>query len=240
MQSHPHIKVSFIEQPTPLRYIDISSRRKLLGLEMKRFIDVVGAIIGIVILSPVMIVIAFGIKYSSPGPVLFTQKRAGFRGKLFTFFKFRTMSQNNDNSIHRDYVTKLINGEIQDPSNCKSQKPLFKLSNDKRVTRFGKFLRTWSLDELPQLFNVLKGEMSLVGPRPAIPYEIDKYNAWHLQRLDALPGITGLWQVRSRSKTTFAGMVRLDIQYIKNWSLWVDFKILIQTLKAVLRRDGAL
>ncbi|MCZ6593957.1 MAG: sugar transferase, partial [Bacteroidetes bacterium] len=106
--------------------------------------------------------------------------------------------------------------------------------------RFGKFLRTWSLDELPQLFNVLKGEMSLVGPRPAIPYEIDTYMAWHLKRLAAVPGITGLWQVRSRSKTNFAGMVRLDIQYITNWSLWQDFKILIQTLKSVLRRDGAL
>ena len=215
-----------------------SSRWQLFNFRIKRLIDVVGATICIIALFPLLFLIVLAIKVNSPGPTLFIQQRVGLRGKLFTFLKFRTMAENCDDSVHREYVTKLIKGKIQDKS--QREKPLFKLDDDSRVTKFGRFLRAWSLDELPQLVNVLKGDMSLVGPRPPIPYEVENYGAWHLHRIEMKPGITGLWQVKGRSRTTFDEMVLLDIRYIRNWSLWLDFKILLQTFKAIMSRDGAL
>jgi lipopolysaccharide/colanic/teichoic acid biosynthesis glycosyltransferase len=227
---------------SPLINIDVSSGHgKSSGVKIKRLIDILGASVCMIALLPLMLLTAIVIKCSSKGPVLFTQKRVGFRGQQFTFLKFRTMSQENDDSVHRSHVTKLIKGEFSGPTpnNISNQKPMHKLDDDSRVTKIGGFLRIWSLDELPQFLNVLKGEMSLVGPRPPIPYEVEHYSAWHLQRLDIPPGMTGLWQIMGRSKTTFDEMARLDIQYTKKWSLWLDFKILLRTFGAVMSREGA-
>lgn len=217
-----------------------SNHSKFYHLKIKRLLDILIGLLAIILLSPLMLAIALGIKWSTPGPVLFAQKRVGYKGKIFSFLKFRTMLANSDDSIHREYVTKLIKGEIQNGTPLPDGRPLYKLDDDQRVTKIGKFLRTWSLDELPQLFSVLRGEMSLVGPRPSIPYEVENYRPWHLQRLKAPPGITGLWQVHGRSRTTFDEMVQMDLEYITNWSLSLDFKILLQTFKAVLSREGAL
>jgi exopolysaccharide biosynthesis polyprenyl glycosylphosphotransferase len=206
---------------------------------IKRIIDVVVAGLGILFLSPLMILIVVAIKLSSPGPVLFTQERIGLKGKPFTFLKFRTMFEGCEEIVHRNYVIGLIRGERGAMDRAPVQKPMFKLAHDDRITEIGRFLRAWSLDELPQLFNVLKGEMSLVGPRPAIPYEVDNYRAWHKRRLEILPGITGLWQVNGRNMVTFDEMVRMDISYIEQWSPWLDLRILAQTFFAVLRRQGA-
>ena len=233
---HDQVNREVWHSPTDIN----SNHSKFYHLKIKRMSDILIGLLATVLLFPVMLVIALGIKWSTPGPVLFAQKRVGYKGKMFTFLKFRTMLANSDDSIHREYVTKLIKGEIQNGSASVDDKPLYKLDDDRRVTKIGKFLRAWSLDELPQLFNVLKGEMSLIGPRPAIPYEVENYRAWHMERLDVRPGITGLWQVRGRSRTTFDEMVRMDIEYIRNWSLLLDFKILLQTFKAVLSQEGAL
>ncbi len=146
-----------------------------------------------------------------------------------------------DEKIHKEYVEKLITGEASNVNQGDADKPLYKLKDDQRITRVGKFIRKTSIDELPQLFNVLKGDMSLVGPRPPIPYEVQKYKPWYLRRvLEMRPGITGLWQVEGRSRTTFDEMVRLDVRYIRNWSFWLDLKILVKTVKVVLRQSGAL
>jgi lipopolysaccharide/colanic/teichoic acid biosynthesis glycosyltransferase len=200
---------------------------------MKRVIDVAASLAALILLSPVFLAIALMVKLSSPGPVLFKQKRLGLFGEQFDFLKFRTMYINNDPSIHRDYVAKLI-------ENKQKGAGVYKIQNDPRVTRIGRYLRKLSLDELPQFLNVLKGEMSLVGPRPPIPYEMEKYLCWHRRRvLEVKPGLTGLWQVVGRSRTTFDEMVRLDIRYINEQSGWLDFKIVIQTPKAVISGDGA-
>jgi lipopolysaccharide/colanic/teichoic acid biosynthesis glycosyltransferase len=160
----------------------------------------------------------------------------GHYGKVFTFLKFRSMHINNDTSVHREYVANLIAGRaVRLPSNGDGD-GVYKLTNDKRITRVGKFLRRSSLDELPQFLNVLKGDMSLVGPRPAIPYEVASYQTWHRRRiLEVKPGITGLWQVNGRNRIKFDEMVRLDLQYAKGWSPWLDIKILLRTPRAVFR-----
>jgi lipopolysaccharide/colanic/teichoic acid biosynthesis glycosyltransferase len=164
----------------------------------------------------------------------------GQYGKKFTFLKFRTMHAHNNSSIHEDYVRRFISGKVNSRISDRGQPPVYKLVHDPRVTRLGRFLRKTSLDELPQFINVLKGEMSLVGPRPPIPYECDVYDLWHRRRvLEAKPGITGLWQVNGRSKTTFDEMVRLDLRYARSWSLWLDLKILLKTPQAVLFGEGA-
>jgi exopolysaccharide biosynthesis polyprenyl glycosylphosphotransferase len=204
----------------------------------KRVLDVVGSVMAVLLLSPVFLAIALAIKLTSKGPVLFRQKRVGRFGQTFTFLKFRSMAANNDPKIHEEYVKKLIAGQgnLQSDGN----KTAFKLTNDPRVTRVGKFIRKTSLDELPQFFNVLTGEMSLVGPRPPVPYEYEAYDIWHRHRLmEVKPGITGLWQVTGRSRTTFDEMVRLDLRYASSWSVWMDVKILLQTPKAVFSGDGA-
>ncbi len=207
----------------------------------KKVLDFLGALAGIILFAPAMIVITLLIKLTSEGPVLFKQQRLGFRGKPFVFLKFRTMFVNNDDSIHRDYVEKLIQGKNGEINFGTSDQPLYKLENDPRITPLGHKLRKFSLDELPQFFNVIRGSMSLVGPRPPIPYEITSYQNWHYRRIrEVKPGITGLWQVYGRSMTTFDEMVRLDLQYVQTRSFLLDMKILLMTLRAVFNTRGAL
>ena len=210
-------------------------------LLLKRGVDIVGSIIGILIFMPVMLITALAIKITSPGPVIFSQIRLGKQGIPFTFYKFRSMHVNMDDQIHREYVQDFIKGHHAKVNQGNAEKPLYKIKADPRITRVGRFIRKTSIDELPQFFNVLKGDMSLVGPRPPIPYEVEKYQAWHLRRiLEMKPGITGLWQVEGRSKTGWDDTVRLDIRYIQNWSLLYDLKILFRTVKEVLRCRGAM
>ena len=228
----------------PTLYPDLLVREKatrLLSLT-KRVMDIVGSALILVICAPAFLVIALAIKLSSQGPVLFRQRRVGQYGKSFTFLKFRSMHFDNDASIHREYVTQLIAGQARrNPTNGNGDGAgVYKLTNDARITRVGAFLRRSSLDELPQLLNVLRGEMSLVGPRPAIPYELAAYQTWHRRRvLEVKPGITGLWQVNGRSRIKFDEMVRLDLRYAEVWSPWLDIKILLRTPRAVVEGEGA-
>ena len=203
----------------------------------KRFLDVVGSLVALILLLPLLLLIAAAVRLTSKGPILFRQERVGCHGRKFTFLKFRSMYVSNDPTVHQRYVEDFIAGKVDAGD---GSKPLFKLKGDARITPIGHFLRRTSLDELPQFINVLTGEMALVGPRPAIPYEVNKYQTWHRRRyLSVKPGITGLWQVRGRSRTTFDEMVRLDLKYARTWSLWMDLRILVETPLAVLRGDGA-
>lgn len=226
----------------PTLYPDLSERgnsRQFLS-RIKRMMDVFGSALALLICAPVFLTIAAAIKASSKGPVFFKQQRVGQHGKRFTFLKFRSMYIGSDSSVHQEYVTKLIAGQAElKPSNGNGD-GVYKLTNDERVTRVGAILRRTSLDELPQLLNVLKGDMSLVGPRPAIPYEVAAYQTWHRRRvLEVKPGITGLWQVNGRSRVKFDEMVRLDLRYAKSWSPWLDLKILMRTPRAVVMGEGA-
>jgi exopolysaccharide biosynthesis polyprenyl glycosylphosphotransferase len=207
---------------------------------VKRMMDIVGSVLALFINAPVFLVAALAIKLSSKGPVFFRQQRVGQHGKPFTFLKFRSMYVDNDSSVHERYVKQLIAGRAeQQPSNGNGR-GVYKLTKDDRVTRVGSFLRRTSLDELPQFINVLKGEMSLVGPRPPVPYEVESYDIWHRRRLlEAKPGITGLWQVNGRSRVKFDEMVRLDLRYARTWSPWLDVEILMRTPRAVLFGEGA-
>lgn len=223
----------------PFYFEEPSSPKKFQTI-LKRVIDIIGSLIGITIFSPLMLVTSFAIKITSPGPVIFKQQRIGLKGKRFLFYKFRSMKVNGDDKIHREYVSNLIKGKLDKINQGDNNNPLYKIKDDPRVTKIGKIIRKTSIDELPQFFNVLKGEMSLVGPRPPIPYEVEKYEPWHLRRiLEVKPGITGLWQVDGRSRTSFNDMVRLDLKYAINWSLWLDIKILLKTFIAVIRSTGA-
>jgi lipopolysaccharide/colanic/teichoic acid biosynthesis glycosyltransferase len=205
----------------------------------KRCLDIAGSLTGLVLASPLLLVIAAAIRLTSKGPIFFRQERVGQYGRKFTFLKFRSMRVNNDHAIHREFVKSLIAGAA-DSQSAPAQQKVFKLTNDPRITAVGKFLRKTSLDELPQFLNVLLGQMSLVGPRPPIPYEVESYDIWHRRRLlEVKPGITGLWQVNGRSRTTFDEMVRLDLQYAKSWTVWLDVKILLKTPRAVVAGDGA-
>lgn len=220
-------------------YPDLTQKSmgKRLSLAVKKCIDFFGSFIGLLMFSPIFLVLAIAIKATSPGPVFFRQDRVGYNGKIFSFLKFRSMKANNDSAEHKAYITKFINEQ----QNAAVEPGVFKLTNDSRITPIGHFIRKTSLDELPQLINVLKGDMSLVGPRPPIPYECELYDIWHRRRLlSCKPGITGLWQVVGRSRTTFDEMVRLDLKYIREWSLWLDIKILLKTPKAVLGGSGAM
>jgi lipopolysaccharide/colanic/teichoic acid biosynthesis glycosyltransferase len=204
---------------------------------IKRAMDVVGSLVLLVMLSPLFLLIATLVKAGSRGPVLFSQVRIGRGLKPFTMLKFRTMRADADPKPHREYVTWFItsSGDTGGPHTR-----VFKLTNDLRVTRLGRLLRKTSLDELPQLFNVVRGEMSLVGPRPPLPYELEQYKPWHYRRVvEAKPGITGLWQVSGRSRTTFDEMVRLDLRYARSCSLLTDARILMATPRAVLTGNGA-
>ena len=202
---------------------------------VKRVFDFVATIVLLLLTSPLLLVSAFLIKWTSKGPIIYRQRRIGKEGKEFPFFKFRTMYVDNDDSIHREYLKNLIK-KGDGPS---SQKKVYKIEKDPRVTPVGRTLRKWSVDELPQLFNILRGEMSLVGPRPPIRYETDHYRSWHWQRQSVLPGITGLWQVNGRSRVKFDEMVFMDIYYVKNRSLLLDLKILFKTVPVVLSTKGA-
>ena len=206
---------------------------------IKRALDFLLSLCALILISPILFITGLIIKLSSPGPVLFSQTRVGYKGRQFKFLKFRSMRVNSDNSTHKDYMEKLIRGEIDKINNGSENDPHFKIKDDPRITPIGKLIRKTSIDELPQLWNVLVGDLSLVGPRPPIPYEVKVYDNWHYRRvLDVKPGVTGLWQVSGRNKTTFNEMVRLDIQYLENWSLLFDFKILLRTIKAVFHAEG--
>lgn len=220
-------------------YPDLAKRSsaKKKALALKRALDIAGAITGLVIFSPLFIVIPAIIKLTSEGPVFFRQKRVGSFGRTFTFLKFRSMRTGASEAIHSEYIKKLIQ---QDSVWKEGGEKVYKISNDPRVTKVGKFLRKTSLDELPQFINVLLGDMSLVGPRPPIPYELDQYELWHLRRvMEARPGITGLWQVSGRSSKTYNEMVRLDIRYMECWSFWLDLKILMLTPFAMVSGKDA-
>jgi lipopolysaccharide/colanic/teichoic acid biosynthesis glycosyltransferase len=214
--------------------------KKKVSLSVKRLIDIVGSLVGLVLCLPVLAIIALAIKLTSRGPVFFRQVRLGQYGRKFTFLKFRSMYVNNDHRIHEEYVTRFIVGASDTEQINGDQQKVYKLTADPRITPVGRFLRNTSLDEIPQFLNVLLGDMSLVGPRPPVTYEFNRYDLWHKQRLLALkPGITGLWQVDGRSRVKFDDMVRLDIRYARSWSLWLDIKILLQTPRAVISGSGA-
>jgi lipopolysaccharide/colanic/teichoic acid biosynthesis glycosyltransferase len=202
---------------------------------LKRGLDLSGSLALLVACAPVWLLIAALVRLSSPGPVLFRQERVGFLGRRFTMLKFRTMYTGVDEAVHREFVGRFIADDLPSTSAA-----LFKLANDPRITPLGRLLRKTSLDELPQLWNVVRGEMSLVGPRPPLPYELERYAPWHHRRvLEARPGLTGLWQVRGRSRTTFDEMVRLDLRYVRTRSLGTDLRILLATPRAVISGKGA-
>lgn len=205
---------------------------------VKRGLDVIGSFALLVALSPLLALIAVLVKLTSAGPVFFSQVRVGASGKPFEMLKFRTMRVDCDHSLHQQYVTHFITaGDGAAPAD---ESGLFKIVNDPRVTFVGRVLRKTSLDELPQLWNVLRGDMSLVGPRPPLAYEVEQYKRWHYRRvLEAKPGITGLWQVTGRSRTSFDDMVRLDLRYVQTQSAWTDIKILLATPRAVISGKGA-
>jgi exopolysaccharide biosynthesis polyprenyl glycosylphosphotransferase len=202
-------------------------RRRPIGLFCKRLVDVALSLAGLMLVAPLLVLIAIAVKLDSKGPVLYLSKRIGKRGRAFTCFKFRTMVQDAE-LMKKDLRALNERDGI-----------LFKVANDPRVTRRGKMLRKYSLDELPQLFNVLRGEMSLVGPRPPIATEVEKYEMEHLRRLEVLPGLTGLWQVRARHDPSFARYIALDTAYVENWTFWLDLRILLETASVVLRGTGA-
>jgi lipopolysaccharide/colanic/teichoic acid biosynthesis glycosyltransferase len=207
---------------------------------LKRGIDIAGSLSGLILFSPLFLIIAVLIKCTSKGPVLFKQRRVGRFGREFNFLKFRTMYINNNSAIHEQYVRQLIGQKNLFSTAPGAQRPVFKIVNDPRITPIGPFLRKSSLDELPQFINVLRGEMSLVGPRPPIPYEVAAYRVWHRRRIiEIKPGITGLWQIYGRSRTTFDEMVRLDLRYVREQSLWLDLKIILKTPRVILSGDGA-
>jgi lipopolysaccharide/colanic/teichoic acid biosynthesis glycosyltransferase len=207
----------------------------------KRALDIMGSLSLLTLLAPLFVAIAALIKLTSRGPVFFRQVRIGENARPFTMLKFRSMRVHASAAIHQEYVTSFIKGgPLPGSSVVGSGNPVFKLTNDPRITPIGNFLRKTSLDELPQLWNVLCGTMSLVGPRPPLQYEVDQYKPWHCRRvLEAKPGITGLWQVEGRSRTTFDEMVRLDLRYARSCSLWTDLKILLATPAAVIAGKGA-
>jgi lipopolysaccharide/colanic/teichoic acid biosynthesis glycosyltransferase len=221
-------------------YPDLSPRAgKKASLIAKRAMDIAGSGLLLLGLSPVFAAVALAIKLTSEGPVFFKQDRLGQFGARFKCLKFRTMYTNNDPKIHQEYIEQFIAGKTGTEPN-QTGSVVYKITDDPRVTPIGRLLRRLSFDELPQFWNVLRGEMSLVGPRPPVPYEFKIYDLWHKRRvLELKPGVTGLWQVSGRSRTSFDDMVRLDLRYSQSWSLWLDLKILAATPRAVFTGDGA-
>jgi lipopolysaccharide/colanic/teichoic acid biosynthesis glycosyltransferase len=213
---------------------------KKASLALKRLLDIAGSLAALIVCIPFIMVICIAIKMTSRGPVVFKQLRLGQYGKHFTFLKFRSMYIDSSPNLHEEYVRHFIQGAAAGLDGRGNGGKVYKLVADPRITPFGRFLRSTSLDELPQFLNVLRGDMSLVGPRPPVPYEYRHYDLWHRRRILAVrPGITGLWQVVGRSRVTFDDMVRMDIQYARTWSLWLDIKILLLTPRAVLSGAGA-
>jgi exopolysaccharide biosynthesis polyprenyl glycosylphosphotransferase len=204
---------------------------------VKRAIDFTGALVGGLLLAPLLLVIALLIKTGSRGPVLYRQERVGRGGKVFHFYKFRSMVVNSDEQLHRAYLEKLVKGGEEASLDHEGRK-IYKLVDDPRVTPVGSFLRRTSLDELPQLWNILKGEMSLVGPRPCLPYEWDLHKEWQKRRLDVTPGLTGLWQVTGRSRVPFDDMVLLDLYYIAHWSIGLDIELILRTVPVMFSGRG--
>ena len=204
----------------------VNGPQRAVGLAVKRLMDIAGAVIGLVVLSPILLVVAVAILVRDGRPILFSQTRVGLHGRRFTIYKFRTMRKGAE--LHLDEVAHLNTREG----------PAFKVDHDPRVTPLGSVLRGTSLDELPQLWNVLRGQMSLVGPRPPLPHEVKEYDIWHRRRLSVRPGITGLWQVEARDEPEFDRWVERDLAYIDQWSLWLDVRILVQTIPAVFVRTG--
>jgi lipopolysaccharide/colanic/teichoic acid biosynthesis glycosyltransferase len=221
-------------------YPDLTEREKSRKAShaIKRAMDIVGSSFALICLAPIFVIIAIAIKLTSKGPVFFRQARVGQYGVPFELLKFRSMRANSSSHAHKEYVQQMIAGTAEKQSSNCGEGTVYKLTKDSRITAVGAVLRRLSLDELPQFINVLKGEMSLVGPRPPIDYEVERYELWHRRRLiEAKPGITGLWQVAGRNRIAFDDMVRLDLNYAQTWSPWVDLKILLRTPKAVI--EGA-
>jgi len=236
--SHPLFSEELWPEERAVKNGQAADTRKTAFDIVKRTIDIAGSAVLLTVLSPLLLTVAALIKLKSPGPVLFRQTRIGHRARSFTLFKFRTMVADADHALHHEFVTKFITAGGS--ADAAQDGTLFKITNDPRVTPLGAILRKTSIDELPQLWNVLVGDMSLVGPRPPLPYEIEKYKPWHWARvMQVKPGVTGLWQVAGRSRTTFDGMVRLDLRYARTCSLWMDIKILLATPAAVISGKGA-
>ena len=205
-------------------------------LRAKRLLDVIFSLLMLVPLCLVMVAVAILIRLDSEGPVFYRQQRVGLNGAMFTLYKFRTMSLHNDDSLHRHAAARFISGQIV--SGDATEDISYKLTKDARVTRIGRFLRKTSLDELPQFFNVLRGEMSLVGPRPPLPYEVELYSPFDRLRLAGKPGLTGIWQVYGRSRVSFRSMVEMDIEYLRQQSLWRDLKLIALTVPVMLFAQG--
>jgi lipopolysaccharide/colanic/teichoic acid biosynthesis glycosyltransferase len=205
---------------------------------VKRLIDVFSALFVIVLGFPFFLAIAALIRLTSSGPVFFRQMRVGEQGRHFTLFKFRTMREGCDDAIHREFTRSFIQGQMSNSTLDEKAPSVYKMTNDPRVTAVGNFLRKTSLDELPQFINILRGEMTIVGPRPPLHYELEHYEEWHKLRLAVRPGLTGLWQVSGRSSVPFNEMVKLDLYYIEHWSLLMDLKIMLRTIPVMLFGSG--
>jgi len=199
---------------------------------LKRVFDFFAALIAIILLSPILVTIALLVRLTSPGPAIFRQERVGEGGKRFMCYKFRSMRTDADDSIHRKQAQKFLSGELD------GKKEEFKLTNDPRITSIGRFIRPTSLDELPQLFNILLGTMSVVGPRPPIPYEVEQYRYRHRYRLLVKPGLTGIWQVYGRSRVDFETLVSMDLHYVTDGTIWLDLKLILLTIPVVLKKKG--
>jgi exopolysaccharide biosynthesis polyprenyl glycosylphosphotransferase len=228
MQLTPPILVTSPTETAPRPDAELSPAWAGWQVRAKRALDIVLAVIGLVVLAPVMALVALAIKLDSPGPIVFRQTRCGKDGRTFTFLKFRGMVVDAEARLAELARLNEADG------------PIFKIKHDPRVTRVGRFIRRTSLDELPQLWNVLRGEMSLVGPRPPLPSEVARYEPWQRDRLRVVPGITGMWQTHGRSElSSFAAMVRLDFEYMRRWSIWLDVQLLVQTVLTVVSTKGA-
>ena len=208
-----------------------------LRVGLVRALDILLAGSLLLVALPLLLAVLVAIRLDSPGPAFFRQRRLGRHRRPFTVHKFRTMHVDRDDGVHRDYVCRLIGGEEKRVSD--GRRELYKLAVDDRITRVGRFLRSWSLDELPQLFDVLRGEMSLVGPRPVIPYEVERYPGWYHARFAVKPGLSGLWQISGRNERTYEEMVLLDIEYARRWSVRLYLSVLARTPWVVLARRGA-
>lgn len=209
---------------------------KKMQASIKRLLDILSASVLFVLTSPLFVLTALLIKLDSPGPVFFCQKRLGKDGKYFNFYKFRSMYAGCSEEEHKEYIRRLMTEELAQEDKGKR---VYKLTSDSRVTPVGRFIRRLSIDELAQLFNVIKGDMSMVGPRPAIPYELQYHDEAMRKRFSVKPGITGLWQVSGRSGTTYRQMVGLDLFYIEHWSIWLDLKIMLKTVPYILKAAQA-
>ncbi len=248
---YEQVSVNLLRQFDPLALSPLIRDRSYYYHVLKRLLDIIIAALLLIILSPVMALIAILIVVDSRGPIIFAQERVGARRwfrdgfsywqqTVFTCYKFRSMTHDADQSIHQAFTKAFIHNDHKSMAALQGgDTETRKLVHDPRVTRIGRILRKTSLDELPQLWNVLKGDMSLVGPRPPIPYEVEEYKPWHRQRLKTKPGLTGLWQITARSSTDFDEMVKLDIRYIERQSLWLDLNILLKTPLVVLSGKGA-